>query len=103
MFIKLHDAAGMVHLTSVSHIVDLAPALPARLDYKTRVLTANGTLLVKETMAEIYVLCDGPEYARGTLLDNDLPRPYGAESLTPAWVTAVDVQIRAEKKDDATT
>lgn len=104
MFIKLHDSAGMVHLTSANHIVDLTPAPANRTDYKTRVLTVNGTLLIKESMAEIYTLCD--EWTSNSeiaILSDNLPRPYGAESLTPAWVTAVDVQIRAEKKDDAKT
>lgn len=97
MFIKLHDQAGLVHLLNPKAIVDLSPAPPAQADKaKTRVLTTNFTMYAKETLGEIYTLCHDPAGWPGPLLENDCAPPYGAESLSPDWVKAVDAQIRKE-------
>ena len=96
MFIKLHDHMGAVHLINPRHIVDINPTPPSRIDAKCRLLMVNMTLFAKESMGEIYCLCGNPENYPGQLLDSDLPKPYGAESLSPDWVKAIDAQIRKE-------
>lgn len=98
MFIKLHDHMGAVHLINPRHIVDINPTPASRIDAKCRVLMVNMTLFAKESMGEIYTLCNGcvNGYHASELLDEDLSHPYGAESLSPDWVKAVDAQIRKE-------
>lgn len=97
MFIKLHDQSGNVHLVNPRHVVEFTSVPPSRTDSKTKVtLVGNMTLLCKETLGEVFVLCSNPPCRPGVLLDDDLPQPYGAESLTPEWVKAVDAQIKKE-------
>lgn len=96
MFIKLHDHTGQVLLLNPQHIVTMTGT--TRVDSKTRLgLVGSMVVNTKETMGEIYSLCDDETRCTpGVLLDDDLAKPLGAESLTPEWVKAVDAQIKKE-------
>lgn len=98
MFIKLHDQVGRVHLVNPKHVVEVTvPAAGVTGAASKLILVGNVTLTVKETMGEIYSLCScKPDFHPSAFLDDDLPEPYGAESLSPEWVKAVDAQIKKE-------